>query len=25
VIGDGGDGVFLVPQLTKFLVGRDLY
>jgi hypothetical protein len=25
VTGDGGVGVFLVPRLTKFLAGRDLY
>jgi hypothetical protein len=23
--GDGGAGVFLVPRLTKFLAGHDLY
>jgi hypothetical protein len=25
VTGDGGVGVFLVPRLTKFLDGQDLY
>jgi hypothetical protein len=25
VTGDGGAGVFLVPWLTKFLAGQDLY